>query len=192
MCSRRQEVGKLVFLVTGFDCLSYLLLFQLLICFKIRYPSFVCLFCIVLWFFFSFNFVFVWHGVLYSPCWPWTPYMAENDLESWILLLPSPKCWDYGLEPTHQSAVLFCVTGKSEMKCSKIIRGSSSAKSAEKIAWVLGGWCCDSPITVCAYGTQLLPYKRRAQPAPKTPQDKGSWGIPTGRLTLVVLCHRSS
>lgn len=45
--SRPQEVGKWVFLVTGFDCLSYLLLFQLLISFKIRYPSF----CFVLVFF---------------------------------------------------------------------------------------------------------------------------------------------
>lgn len=40
-------------------------------------------------------FVLFWAGVSCSPGWSGTCYLAKNDLESLILQLLHPKCWEY-------------------------------------------------------------------------------------------------
>jgi len=40
-------------------------------------------------------FFFFWNRALDGPGCPLTHYVAEDDTERLIILLPNPKCWDY-------------------------------------------------------------------------------------------------
>lgn len=48
----------------------------------------------------------------FSPGWPQGHYVAEGDLDHWILLRLLSKCWDYGAR--HQHHMVYMVLGKDQ------------------------------------------------------------------------------